>query len=468
MQDVAAAEAGQDGPGSLDRDEGQDQVREPMETGYMDQLIVEEPQAIPADTRASHAWPEPRSDAPVLQHGGTAGDSRVCLDAPCRFAAGCSVEVQSSNASVGDFMEDLELFDFRRDRQEMRNKRFSVPFSMQCIWRDSRVKMAHSGARHNGLALLQVLGEEGRFWLDPSPSCRCPWLVVRDAKYLLAEGDVLRVGRFSFRIRQLVPASSDALPDLAFAGAGTACSTSRESLPCRICLHCGPDEEGPLVAPCRCRGSIEHVHLGCLRHWIRSRCSSEGKRALCYRPQSCELCKAAYPTHYEAGGRLVPLVAAEAPRPPYLVLEERAQAPGPGDAGRPPEAERPGLYVASLAEGPVKLGRCHESDIEIPDDYVSRRHAVIRFESGRFLLEDNRSRWGTLVALRDRWQLRPEHAVSVQVGPVVLTFSLQPRPPDPLFLRGQLSRGRGRPLHWPPGLFDGRARALWLSLMSAG
>eukprot|EP00434_Breviolum_minutum_P015873 symbB.v1.2.013987.t1/scaffold1006.1/size144824/8 len=40
---------------------------------------------------------------------------------------------------------------------------------------------------------------------------------------------------------------------------------------CRICLLEGPGEDDPLIAPCQCKGSIEYVHLGCLRHWIRGR-----------------------------------------------------------------------------------------------------------------------------------------------------------------------------------------------------
>uniref|UniRef100_A0A4W3I2C3 Membrane-associated ring finger (C3HC4) 8 n=1 Tax=Callorhinchus milii TaxID=7868 RepID=A0A4W3I2C3_CALMI len=48
---------------------------------------------------------------------------------------------------------------------------------------------------------------------------------------------------------------------------------------CRIC-HCEGDEEGPLITPCHCTGSLRFVHQACLQQWIKSsdtRC--------------CELCK---------------------------------------------------------------------------------------------------------------------------------------------------------------------------------
>nr|CAG4641217.1 EOG090X0DX7 [Eulimnadia texana] len=48
---------------------------------------------------------------------------------------------------------------------------------------------------------------------------------------------------------------------------------------CRIC-HCEAEPDSPLVAPCRCSGSLQFVHQSCLQRWVQSsdtRC--------------CELCK---------------------------------------------------------------------------------------------------------------------------------------------------------------------------------
>ena len=54
---------------------------------------------------------------------------------------------------------------------------------------------------------------------------------------------------------------------------------SSQSDICRIC-HCEGDEELPLVTPCLCLGSLQHVHQACLQQWIKS---SDTK--------SCELCR---------------------------------------------------------------------------------------------------------------------------------------------------------------------------------
>ncbi|GAA5986188.1 hypothetical protein JCM10908_006449 [Rhodotorula pacifica] len=36
---------------------------------------------------------------------------------------------------------------------------------------------------------------------------------------------------------------------------------------CRICFAAGDDEDGRLIAPCRCSGTARYVHQGCLRSW---------------------------------------------------------------------------------------------------------------------------------------------------------------------------------------------------------
>lgn len=54
-----------------------------------------------------------------------------------------------------------------------------------------------------------------------------------------------------------------------------------------------------------------------------------------------------------------------------------------------------------------KLGRGHESDLRINDISVSRLHSKIKFENGSFLLEDNTSKFGTLVLIKQRTPLMP-------------------------------------------------------------
>jgi pSer/pThr/pTyr-binding forkhead associated (FHA) protein len=57
------------------------------------------------------------------------------------------------------------------------------------------------------------------------------------------------------------------------------------------------------------------------------------------------------------------------------------------------------LIMPDTEHKSFKMGRGHESDLRVSDISVSRCHAVIKFnsENNSFYLEDNLSKFGTLV-----------------------------------------------------------------------
>ena len=72
-----------------------------------------------------------------------------------------------------------------------------------------------------------------------------------------------------------------------------------------------------------------------------------------------------------------------------------------------------------------KMGRGHESDLRINDISVSRLHAMIKYKNGKFLLEDNVSKFGTLVLINKRTPLSPGYNKAVQIGRSVINFSVR-------------------------------------------
>ena len=40
---------------------------------------------------------------------------------------------------------------------------------------------------------------------------------------------------------------------------------------CRICLGEEEDKADPLISPCKCAGTMSHIHLECLREWLNSK-----------------------------------------------------------------------------------------------------------------------------------------------------------------------------------------------------
>jgi len=287
--------------------------------------------------------------------------------------------------------------------------------------------------------LLCLTQKDGTYWVDkasaPSSSKKL-WQVVRDLSsscHTLSENDILKLGRFKFRVRQMV--NSDCLgaqPSLCLDdSAGHMCRTddpaeqeASRTAPCRICLLEGASEDDvydPLIRPCQCKGSIEFVHLGCLRHWIRGRLSlADGSSgSYFYRPLSCELCRTAYPAYIHTGTEREILVEVPRTTPPFIVLENMVR-----DSQQ--HTSR-GLHVISLADNKLlKIGRGHESDIRIADVSISRCHATVRYERGRFILEDHNSKFGTLVAMRKPRALEPGASLSIQVGRSVLSLSPLP------------------------------------------
>lgn len=325
-----------------------------------------------------------------------------------------------------------DLFDF--EAHHLHTKTFTVLKSMVCVRNDTNVEMLseRTSPPVGSDPLLRLVNKEGAFWVDkasPSSSSKKLWLVVRDIPtcgHRLTEGDVIKLGRFKFRVRQLVANATGAQPELRLDDSGVVCCPDSErnkelsSTLCRICLLEGPGDDDPLIAPCQCKGSIEYVHLGCLRHWIRGRLnlSDTSGGSYFYRPLACELCKAVYPTYVSVGQERAPLVEVPRTQAPFIVLENMVR-----DSQQ--HASR-GLHVISLAEKVLKLGRGHESDVRIADVSISRCHAMIRFHRGNFVLEDNNSKFGTLVAMKKPRLLEQGSTVSIQMGRTVLSLSVQP------------------------------------------
>jgi len=369
-----------------------------------------------------------------------------------------SVQVVSQTWS----RDSHDLFDF--EAHNLHSQNFSVPRSMVCVRNGTDVQMCgeRDALPAGGDALLRLVQREGSFWVDkaaPSNSSRKLWLVVKDlagAGHKLAEGDVMKLGRFKFRVRQLVAsACGGQQPELRLDDSGAMCAGDKEAKDlsatlCRICLLEGPGEDDPLITPCQCKGTIEYVHLGCLRHWIRGRLnlSDQPSGSYFYRPLACELCKTVYPTYIHNGQERQPLVEVPWTQPPFIVLENMVR-----DSQQ--HATR-GLHVISLAEKVLKLGRGHESDVRIADVSISRCHATIRFQRGAFVLEDNNSKFGTLVAMKKPRLLEPGTSISIQLGRTVLNFTAQPE------------AGSGPPLQLPGSTSAQDERRLRLSLLNRG
>ena len=90
------------------------------------------------------------------------------------------------------------------------------------------------------------------------------------------------------------------------------------------------------------------------------------------------------------------------------------------------------VHVIKPTEGgktEFKLGRGHESDLRVSDISVSRCHAIIKYDdeiTKRFYLEDNLSKFGTLVLANNGIvEIDIDQTKAIQIGRSVISFTVK-------------------------------------------
>ena len=165
---------------------------------------------------------------------------------------------------------------------------------------------------------------------------------------------------------------------------------------CRICYMEEEKEENPLVQPCICSGSMKFIHLSCLKQWIGTRsCIKIDNTVDCsiflIKPVECELCKTKFPDFIKHEGILYPLLDFSNEFESYLTLESLTLD----------KQKNKFIYVISLEKSrKLKVGRGHEANVLLSDISVSRIHCYMIVENNKIFLEDNDSKFGTLILVQ--------------------------------------------------------------------
>ena len=128
----------------------------------------------------------------------------------------------------------------------------------------------------------------------------------------------------------------------------------------------------------------------------------------------CSLCSDPFPHIIKALGKVYTILTIERPDSPYFIIE-----------GISPHGNNRGMHSVTLRNNEsVMLGRGHDSHIRIADISVSRCHAKIKYSQGNFILEDNNSKFGTLVQV-DNVEINPTEVLSLQSGRTLLVFKIK-------------------------------------------
>ena len=111
-----------------------------------------------------------------------------------------------------------------------------------------------------------------------------------------------------------------------------------------------------------------------------------------------------------------PLIDVRAPSADYLLLESLTLEKN---------AQRiVHMFTPTAGFRSYKLGRGHDTDLRINDISVSRCHAIILAKHDGFYLQDNASKFGTLVLVRHQLELQKCTTQAVQVGRTVINFQI--------------------------------------------
>ncbi len=71
------------------------------------------------------------------------------------------------------------------------------------------------------------------------------------------------------------------------------------------------------------------------------------------------------------------------------------------------------------------MGRGHESEVRVNDISVSRTHAILKYQPDGIYIEDNISKFGTLVLLKDTYPLMRDYTQAFQIGRTVISFTVR-------------------------------------------
>ena len=163
---------------------------------------------------------------------------------------------------------------------------------------------------------------------------------------------------------------------------------------------------------CKCKKNPKkRCHVGCLRNFVSS------KVTVITRPNSityewkdakCKTCNHDYRTQIRLGQDAVDLVSFDRPKEPCLILEKTSKK------------EKNRIYVNEIVvlkvrkHHSMKIGHGPNCDLRMSDISTSVVHSKIVFEYNRFMIYDNKSRFGTLVELRKPFKIE-NNGVALQV-----------------------------------------------------
>ena len=224
---------------------------------------------------------------------------------------------------------------------------------------------------------------------------------------------------------------------------------------CRICYMSEINSvSDPLIKPCKCSGSMKYIHLKCLLHWLKTKMQVDNSEYIesnfftIYSSDKveCELCKQILPHYIRHKNKLYNLLELENNDKEKIEKKKKNnvnytdgdnikknkerkdnQNKDNNDTQNyivfdtiPIDKNAPSyIYVAKFdKEKKLKIGRGLDMNLIMNDLCISRNHCELELcENGDVLLQDNNSKFGTLVLVQAKEiEILKGQTLTIQVG----------------------------------------------------
>ncbi|CAD8070830.1 unnamed protein product [Paramecium sonneborni] len=240
------------------------------------------------------------------------------------------------------------------------------------------------------------------------------WLVTRSIQnyshnegIILRVGDVIKLGRVKLIVKAIQLNNQINKDDSDDYSMCSIVDKNEDTKQCRVCLSTGETLINPLIDPCKCCGSTKYIHIKCLLKWIQSsshfNCNLYCTRFI-WKSLECEICKYQFQPIFERNNRTYNLIELSIPKEPYIMMEfQQKKSDNPSHNN-----DKNGVYIINFGiKKELRIGRNHEVEISIADISVSREHAQLKLIGDKIVLSDKKSKFGTLVLLKNNITLLP-------------------------------------------------------------
>ena len=268
----------------------------------------------------------------------------------------------------------------------------------------------------------------------------------KNVNYYLTKNDIIKFGRLKFSLIEVYLYSGDQKYELQVPD--TACEINKnnsktenvfnlerevpillkpnndEKILCRIC-YCEEEdiENNPMVHLCKCKGGINYAHYKCIKLWMRTKLlilmnKKRTVKTYYINRFNCEICKTPYPFRFKIPGNNKIFELIDIIRPQignYIVLESLDQVKENNNNKY--------IHIIKLVDqDDITIGRGIDADVKINDISVSRLHSKLNFnfEKKNLLIRDCDSKFGTLVLIKNQFELKERESLTIQIGRSVI------------------------------------------------